>query len=366
MTCKKNGILKTDTFIKGLISDAKQSLGESFIVDEEIILKDFHSDESVRSGIAIKVLSILGGFLAASAFMGFLLSAGLSKSSVALILSGCFYILGSIWLSKKSTALLLDTFSITAYLSGILTLGWGLSEAHLNNQLIALIFMLIAIATLFIIDHSIFTLIAILVISCSCLFLIADGSFKDMIHAYIIITSICMTVWYKEEAAIITSHPKLAVMYNAIRTGLVISLLLGLGLICKKGLFDISPKYIWISSLALMPILMIVINEIRKTLGWESDLDKMLFFAVGFIMFIPLIFSPAILGALLILLGSYFVNYKTGLYLGIVSLLYFTGQFYYDLEFSLLVKSGLLFLTGVLFLIIFLLTHKKLDPDEKK
>lgn len=358
--------MKSDSFIKVLISDAKQSLGESFTVDEEIILKEFHADESLKSGIAIKVLSILGGFLAASAFMGFLFSAGISKSSVALILSGCTFIVGSIWLSKKSTALLLDTFSITVYLSGILTLGWGLSEAHINNQLIALIFMLIAIATLFIIDHSIFTLIAILVISGSCLFLISDGPFKDMIHAYIIITSICMTVWYKEEAAIITRHPKLAIMFNAIRTGLTISLLIGLGFICKKGLFDISPQYSWISSLALMPMLMIVINEIRKTLGWQSETVKMLFFAVGIIIFIPLIFSPAILGALLILLGSYFVNYKTGFSLGIVSLLYFTGQFYYDLDFSLLVKSGLLFLTGVLFLIIFLLTHKKLNPHENR
>lgn len=358
--------MKNDESIKALISNAKSSIGESFTVDEEKALKEYHADESARSSMAIKVLSILGGFLAAQAFMGFLFSAGLYNSSIGLILAGCFFIGGSIWLSKKSTALIFDTFCISAYLSGYFTLGLGLHEAHMNDQLIALLFILIALATLFIIGHFIFTLIAVLVISGSSLFLIADGSYKDMIHAYIIITSICMTLWLKEEAKIITSHAKWATMYNAIRTGLVISLLAGLGFICKRGLFEITPNYIWISSLGLIPLLMLVINKMRQTLGWLTDTDKILSFAIGLILLLPLLFSPAIIGALLILIASYYVNYKTGFFLGIISLIYFTGQFYYDLDYSLLVKSGLLFSTGVLFMILFLLTHKKLVPDEKE
>jgi len=358
--------MKNDESIKALISNAKSSIGESFTVDEEMALKEYHADESARSSMAIKVLSILGGFLGAQAFMGFLFSAGLYNSSIGLMLAGCFFIGGSIWLSKKSTALIFDTFCISAYLTGYFTLGLGLNEAHMNDQLIALLFILIALATLFIIDHFIFTLIAVLVISGSCLFLIADGPYKDMIHAYIIITSIGMTLWLKEEATIITSHTKWAGKYNAIRTGLVISLLAGLGFICKRGLFDISPNYIWISSLGLIPLMMLIINKMRLTLGWLTDTDRILSFAIGLILLIPLLFSPAIIGALLILIASYLVNYKTGFFLGIISLIYFTGQFYYDLEYSLLVKSGLLFSTGVLFMILFLLTHKKLVPDEKE
>ncbi|MGL6270026.1 MAG: DUF4401 domain-containing protein, partial [Chitinophagaceae bacterium] len=348
-----------------LISDAKQTLGDSFSVDEETLLKEFHADESAGSSLAIKVLSILGGFLAAQAFMGFLFSAGLYKSSVGLIIAGSFFLAGSIWLSKKSKALIFDTFCVSAYLSGYFTLGMGFNEANMNDQIIALLFIIIALITLYIIEHFIFNLIAILVISGSCLFLIADGIFKDMIHSYIIITSISMTWWLKNEAAITTSHQKWGRMYNAIRTGLLLSLLLGLGFICKRGLFDFSLKYIWISSLALIPMLLLVINEMRITLGMKTETDKKRFYGLSLTLFLPLIFSPAITGALLILLSSFYVNYKTGFFLGILSLLYFTVQFYYDLDYSLLVKSCILILTGVLYLILFLLTQKKLVPDEK-
>ena len=85
--------MKNDESFKALISNAKSSIGESFTVDEEIALKEYHADESARSSLAIKVLSILGGFLAAQAFMGFLFSAGLYNSSIGLLLVSGFILL---------------------------------------------------------------------------------------------------------------------------------------------------------------------------------------------------------------------------------------------------------------------------------
>ena len=45
--------------------------------------------------------------------------------------------------------------------------------------------------------------------------------------------------------------------------------------------------------------------------------------------------------------------------------IYFISQYYYDLNFTLLTKSILLFSSGVLFLLLYLFTHKNLTQNEK-
>jgi len=82
-------------------------------------------------------------------------------------------------------------------------------------------------------------------------------------------------------------------------------------------------------------------------------------------MLVSTIFSPSISGAMIIVLLSFLVNYKTGLAIGIISLIYFISQYYYDLNFTLLTKSIILFSSGIVFLLFYLFTTKKLNSNEK-
>jgi uncharacterized membrane protein len=244
--------------------------------------------------------------------------------------------------------------------------GMGLNEFHVDDQLIALLFILIASVILIITVAYMFTFLSVIVISGSCLFIIADSKNEDLIHVYIIVSSLLMAFWIISEAKIIKAHQKISRMYNAIRAGLVFSLWMGLVFVCKLGLFDVTRDYIWISSLALIPLVLLVLNETREMLRIQRKKDILLTGLVAVLILLPTVNSPAITGAILILLASYRVNFKTGFVLGILSLIYFTGQYYYDLEFSLLTKSILMFATGILFLAVFLITYPKLLPDEKK
>ncbi|WP_417936263.1 DUF4401 domain-containing protein [Flagellimonas ochracea] len=74
----------------------------------------------------------------------------------------------------------------------------------------------------------------------------------------------------------------------------------------------------------------------------------------------PTLFAPGISGSLLIVLLCFKVNYKTGFIIGIISLIYSIGQYYYDLSFTLLTKSIILFLSGVLLLVFYMVFNKKL------
>jgi len=67
---------------------------------------------------------------------------------------------------------------------------------------------------------------------------------------------------------------------------------------------------------------------------------------------------PAISASMLIILLCFWVNYRSGYIIGIMALCYFICQFYYDLSFTLLVKSELLFASGILFGLVYFSVQK--------
>ena len=83
------------------------------------------------------------------------------------------------------------------------------------------------------------------------------------------------------------------------------------------------------------------------------------------LILVSTIFSPSISGGIVIVLLSFLVNYKTGLAIGIISIIYFVSQYYYDLNFTLLTKSIILFVSGIMFLLFYLFTAKNLNTNEK-
>lgn len=170
-----------------------------------------------------------------------------------------------------------------------------------------------------------------------------------------------------KEAKIITTNKILSKLYNPVRIGLIFSFVAGLAFLGKKGLgfFPISPNYIWLSSVIIIPVIIYLISLLFNILNITKIQHKTVIYIFAVLAFLPTVFSPAISGAILIILLSFFVNYKTGLVLGIIAFIYFISQYYYDLNFTLLTKSILLFSSGVIFIALYLFTHKKLTTNEK-
>ncbi|MFM7078860.1 MAG: DUF4401 domain-containing protein, partial [Bacteroidota bacterium] len=77
----------------------------------------------------------------------------------------------------------------------------------------------------------------------------------------------------------------------------------------------------------------------------------------------PAILAPAIVGGLAVTLIGFAFRKKPLLVLGILSFIQFTIQSYYDLKFTLLEKSIMMMVTGVLFLAAYLLLT---NQDAKK
>lgn len=350
---------------KALLDSISLSEGAKFKCDEKAILEEYNTQGENKSSLAIKILSIFGGFLATLAFLGFLAIAGLYNSEFGLLIFGIGFIISAIWLNKKYDKLIIDTFSISIYVIGFALLAFGFSQLNVDENIIAILISLIALSSLIITQNFILSFISVLAISGSFLFLIISNNSYDLIHLYIAVNTLILTYLFLNEAKIISSNNRLSQLYNPIRIGIVISLLFGLILVGKRHLIPISQNYIWLSSIVMVFVTTYLVHTIIKINELNTVKSKVMIYTLSSLILVSTIFSPSISGAIVIILLSFLVNYKTGLSIGIISIIYFISQYYYDLNFTLLTKSIILFVSGIFFLLFYLFVTKNLSTNEK-
>jgi len=343
----------------------RQSEGEGFVIDENALNLSLHRLNDEKSGLAIKVLSIAGGFLATLSFIGFLMVAGLDDSKLGLIFTGAIFITGAIWLNIRTERLIVDTSVISVFITGFCLLAFGISQYEVDDNLIPILFGIIAALSIRLSQKYILPFISVLIFTGSILSLIVINEAFDLIHLYIAVIIFLLTYLFLNEAKIITQTRRFSVLYNPVRTGLIFSLLAGLLFVGKKGLVHITPDFVWLSSIITIPAFIYLVSIVLDIFKIYKQKNRISIYVACLLVLIPTAFSPAISGSLLIILLCFFVNYKTGFATGIIAFIYFVGQYYYDLNFSLLTKSILLVVSGVLFLIFFLFTYKKLRINEK-
>jgi uncharacterized membrane protein len=206
--------------------------------------------------------------------------------------------------------------------------------------------------------------IATLLIGCctGALFIIDYDVF--FIQFYTALLVFALTYFMLHEAKIITLHPKLAKLYEPIRIGLIVCLLATLFIsIIDKNKYTTAEGYnfinVFFASITLILAVLYTVSTILPVLEITKQAQKNAIYALCSLLLLLTLFAPSISGALLIVLLSFRVNYKTGLAFGIVAFIYFTGQYYYDLSFSLLEKSLILLATGCVFLLFYFFTFGK-------
>lgn len=350
--------------IRSLIQQIKDGETSDFIIDEEAIIFELNKEKTDQS-LIIKILSVLGALLASVAFIGFLFITGIYDSKIALLVFGFICFMISIWINKKSDQFIMDTLSVSSYLIGYVLIGFALITWKINETQICFGFILLAFLTLNLIQNYILSFISVLIIHGSILALLLTNNHYHLIPFYLSAIALILTYFFLREASMISFSKKLFRLYSPIRIGLITSFLSGLILLVKASFFEISFHYIWICSLLIISIILYFLHQLITILKINGGLRKSAIFASSLFFLLPTLYAPALSGAILIVLLSFFVNYKTGLVIGILAFLYFIAQYYYDLNISLLQKSILLFCSGLAFLLIYLLTHKKLIGNEE-
>ncbi|MNR02773.1 hypothetical protein D3C85_1186390 [compost metagenome] len=229
----------------------------------------------------------------------------------------------------------------------------------------SVIFFFIALITLSVVRNYMLSFIAVLLASGSILALIISSDNHNFTHAYVAVITLIMSYFILNEAKLVTQNKTMNRLYEPLRIGLIFSFLGGLFILGKRDLLPLSADLIWLSGIIVVSAIIYTLTKVIDILNIHQKRQKIYIYVSCILVLLPSILAPAVSGALLILLLCFLVNYKTGFAIGIISLIYFIGQYYYDLHFTLLTKSILLFATGMLFLVLYLFFHRKLTSNEK-
>ncbi len=342
-----------------------QTEGDGFSFDQKAIEDAYLLATEDQSSLAIKLLSIAGGLLATLTFLGFLLIAGLYNSEVGLIAVGSIFIGAAILLNITYSKLIIDTISISAYAVGLSLISFGLISLNMDVNAVSILMIILSLVVIFVAKSYILSFISVLTISGSFIALITNNFTYDFIHIYNGIVLLLLTYVFLHEAKLLANNRLFSKLYDPVRIGLIISFVIGLALVGKKGMFNNdNTSYMWQSSIITIPITFYIISKILKVLGLTDTKSLITVYVLSALVLIPTALSPGISGALIIVLLSFFVNYKTGLVIGMVSFIYFISQYYYDLNLTLLVKSIVLIVSGMLFLLFYYFYNKKNNTKE--
>ena len=350
---------------KKLLNRIRLSEDNKFDYNKKGILNEYYTQYENKSCLPIKGLTVCGGFIATLAFLSFLITVEPYNSELGLLFFGIGFIVIAIGLNIESDKLIIDTFSISMYIIGLTMFSMGLLLMEFNESTVALLIILIALASLIITQNFTISFISILIVGGSFLTLIIENNLYNLIYLYVTIYTLALTYCFLNEAKLISLSKKFSKLYNPIRIGLIISLLFGLILIGKRHLIPISLNYIWLPSIGMFFVITYLVNTIIKINKVIAIKNKVLIYALIFSILASALFSPSITGAIIVILLSFLVNYKTGFTIGILALIYFVSQYYYDLNFTLLTKSIMMFSSGIIFLLFYFITTKFILSNEK-
>lgn len=359
---KKNNFHETIELIRAGEED-------TFQVNEAQIEKDYQVKFDNQSSISIKILTIFGGLIATLCFAGFIAVAGFYENEFGMLILGGILIASSIGLNMASHSFFIGTLSVSAYLLGLLMMGFGWGSMDVDPLFIKIIFLAISILTLFFVSNYVLTFIA------TALFFGAISSiFMEWNHIFnisfiIACIGVIYTSWLLFEAKLITMHPKIARKHDAIRDGLLFSFLLGIVFSSfqyvfywRQGSYYSATGYI--TSAIYIICLLYVLHLILKKLEINDVKSQGFIYFFSLLFFVLLLPAPAILASLLILLLGFYFNFRASAVLGVIGLVYFFSKFYYDLSMTLLYKSLIMMAAGLLFIGFYLLAKKYLDHEK--
>lgn len=349
---------------KHMLRQIRSREGGTFEMNEDAILAEYKKQDTNTRGLAIKILSVLGGMLSSLAFLGFLFILGLYESGSGMLITGVGLIVVSIVVSNRFEKLIMDALGVSFYVLGFILFIASLFFYDFGEDGILLSVILVSLVALMFARHYLISFVAIIAASASILLLIISNDIFGAVHVYLSLYAIALTYLMLEEAPLLSHSPLIIKLYGPLRIGIITSFLMGLFILGRDRLIPLSYNFIWVSSIVVLLCIFYVIKTLLADFHVHQSKKLYVIYGMSLLALLPALLAPAISGSLLIILLSFKVNYKTGFVIGVLAFIYAIGQFYYDLQFTLLTKSIMLMASGAIFLLYYWY-FKKQWPDEK-
>lgn len=341
-----------------------------FQINIDDTLTAYQHLEENRTNLTIKILSILGVILSVLSFIGALFLLNILNDKLNLLICGAIFLVLSLYCIKKYNTIIIDTASIAFYIAGGWMLIYGLNIDDLNY--IFALCLIINLCTLLIVQRYLLSLVNILCIIYSTVALInynyQNALFITFINAILIIVLIYIL---SNEATILSKRNLISTIYNPLRIGFILATVATTASIILAH-YETYHEQVNNSTFALYALSVLyacatlwVVYKI--TSKFEITKSKILFPIYGLLILLlaSTVINPGISASILIILLCFNYQYKIGLSIGLISLLLSLWHFYYNLSFSLLIKSLILIISGLLFLAIYFVINSNKINNEK-
>ena len=306
-----------------------------------------------KSNITIQILSMLGGVLTAGLFIVFLLLLDVGDSSLSSIITSILLITGAILINRSASQPFMEAVNITFYISGCMLL---LFTQEVNFTFLLFILVGISIFTYQVAKGFLLPFIAILAFNGSlfaAIYRVFSIESPYPIPTIAIIILFILINLFRDK---LSQLPEKYLNYQSLHAGLFVSSIILLGAISINYYnFDtefISP-FTWIG-------LFLVVYQVMKVMEVKKLLVQCCVYAVTLIVCLPTFYAPYLSGSLLLIFLCFHYGYKKEFAASILLFIYTVSKYYYDLNLTLLVKSIILFFTGIVFIATwYFITQKK-------
>lgn len=344
---------------------------QGVVIDKEK-LGELQSAQSVKT-VFIKVISVFGGLLGMSMFLGFLfmlfeqsLSEQVPLFIISILLLAATYVI-----NKSNVSAIKDGLAISTFISGfaLFETAIGVGDYGRSDFNLAIVGLVLSVTSLVVYRNQIITFLATAGVFISVNFLIVINSVYVLLPFYmslLILFSVCL--FYKEEV-IRGKNSLLNQLYSPVFTAtfcftLFMSIM---GSTMRFFHYFNSTSLVsrWILSVVLIATTIFTLHLVLNKLQISSLVTRIIAYVLVSVFLYLVGFNyPAFAVSVLFVLWSFKTQYKVGFVLSISALIWSMGMYYYDLTITLLSKSISLMLSGVFFLAIYWLIHKKWNEDE--
>jgi hypothetical protein len=282
-----------------------------------------------------------------------------------MLIFGIIFMFCAVVGNKLANNIIWDTAFIALYVVGGSLLGVGLSKFLDNQNTMLCCFLIIAALTICFSRSFMLVFFATLLFNgCLAGFVAMNDAF-DWVQLPILWMGTVLTLLTLYEAKIISYHRVLNQLFTPLQSGFFVSYIIGLVILAQNHRFDLKFNYLWILSLCIGAGTLLLVSKIIQSQVIRHPQYIVAIYASALLFFIPTIYAPYVSGAIFALLLAYFYGYRTEIALSVIALVYFVSQYYYDLQLTLLQKSGILFFSGVLLLGVWVFFNKQIQSNEK-
>ncbi len=322
---------------------------------EAVGKSDIMTVQADQSPWYVRTLVGFSAWIAAILFLVFIFGMDIIDSEGAAIVLGVIFMIATTLTRRKVDSVFVNQLMLAFRLVGQAMFIAGMSD---SEELAAALTIGLEIVVVIFYRDVVLRFLATL---CAYAAIVSLGYMYDIpnaLHGLIVLSAFAVgTSWYHE--AKFSAKPSASV-YTPVRYAMTFALLL---LLIPSMLEDISVTSWWVSTIGLLAMLLITEHRLLAHYAIAPFEKTGLMIMGGTVLFnLPLLMTPGITAAVLVLVLGFQRGRHVLMGLALVFLVVFLIAFYYHLDVTLLVKSGILAVSGIVLLGMRWALLRQLDP----